>query len=198
MKHVTKQFVTAGDATFTIEVPASLQAAPHNYAAHYTYRVQRVEATERWPAAWFAKVLTGPDNEADFTYLGKLDDFTGQTRTTAKSARWADTKQLKLLNRVLARVWGDDHAAYEAAGFRTHHEGRCGRCNRKLTTPESVERGIGPECAEIMGLAPQPAPAPAPAPAANGTDAAAKPAKAKRRRKKVAAGVSNGPDRVDD
>ncbi len=28
------------------------------------------------------------------------------------------------------------------------HEGKCARCGRKLTTPESIQRGLGPECAE--------------------------------------------------
>jgi hypothetical protein len=27
-----------------------------------------------------------------------------------------------------------------------HHEGRCGRCGRALTVPESIESGFGPEC----------------------------------------------------
>lgn len=27
------------------------------------------------------------------------------------------------------------------------HEGRCGRCGRKLTVPSSIETGLGPECA---------------------------------------------------
>jgi hypothetical protein len=26
------------------------------------------------------------------------------------------------------------------------HEGKCGRCNRKLTVPSSIESGFGPEC----------------------------------------------------
>jgi hypothetical protein len=26
------------------------------------------------------------------------------------------------------------------------HEGRCGACGRRLTVPESIERGLGPEC----------------------------------------------------
>lgn len=28
------------------------------------------------------------------------------------------------------------------------HEGQCGVCARKLTDPESIKRGIGPECAK--------------------------------------------------
>ena len=30
------------------------------------------------------------------------------------------------------------------------HEGRCGRCGRKLTTPQSVETGFGPVCAQNL------------------------------------------------
>jgi len=29
---------------------------------------------------------------------------------------------------------------------QVYHEGRCGRCGRKLTTPASIEAGFGPEC----------------------------------------------------
>ena len=32
--------------------------------------------------------------------------------------------------------------------FEFWHEGRCGKCGKKLTTPESIERGLGPECAK--------------------------------------------------
>lgn len=140
---VSKEFITAGDATFTIDAPTG----------HHTYRVQRVEATDRWAESYFVKMLTGPDNTSDFTYLGKLDTFTGQVALTAKSRATPETFAYRLLNRVLARVWCDDHAAYEQHGFRTHHEGRCGRCGRKLTVPASIESGVGPECSKIMEAA---------------------------------------------
>lgn len=32
------------------------------------------------------------------------------------------------------------------------HEGVCGRCGRRLTVPESIEMGFGPDCLEKMGL----------------------------------------------
>ena len=32
------------------------------------------------------------------------------------------------------------------------HEGRCGKCARKLTTPESVDTGFGPECSDQLGI----------------------------------------------
>lgn len=139
---VTREFILAGDAIFTVETPDG---------KHYTYRIEKIEATDRWPTVWFAKMLTGPDNDGDYSYVGKLCDFTGQVRVTAKSVLPADAYPIRLLNRVLCRVWGDDHAAIERAGFKVFHEGRCGRCARRLTTPESVTRGIGPECAKLLG-----------------------------------------------
>lgn len=142
---VTKQFILAGDAIFTIQCPDG---------THHTYRVQHVPANDRYPAAWFVKLFTGSDNENPkaYTYLGKLNDFTGQITLSAKSCRNADHISVRLLNRVLARVWADDHAAYQQHGYATHHESRCGRCGRRLTVPESVEEGIGPECRKIMGM----------------------------------------------
>lgn len=141
--HISREFVLAGAATFTVECPDG---------THHTYHVARSPATDRWAESYFAKVLTGPDNSdyGDFTYLGKLDDFTGQVRTTKASMHLADSYATKLLNRILARVWGDDHEAYERHGYRTMHCGRCGKCGRKLTTPDSVARGIGPECARKL------------------------------------------------
>lgn len=35
---------------------------------------------------------------------------------------------------------------------RIYHMGRCGRCGRALTTPESILTGLGPECAKMLGI----------------------------------------------
>lgn len=142
---ITKDFITAGNATFTIETPD---------AEHMTFRVRRVEPTERFPKpAYFVSTLIGPCNETNYIYVGKLDDFTGQVSTTAKSEQWRDTFRFRLLNRILCRVWGGEHAAFESYGYRLMHCGKCGRCGRKLTVPSSIDSGIGPECARQMGVA---------------------------------------------
>lgn len=141
---VGKDFVLAGDAVFTIEVPAEFQKG--DVKPWYTYRVQRKEADGQYPEAFFVKLLTGPENTRDFTYLGKLDPYTSETKVTARSQFAQDSFPVRLLNRLLARVWSCDHDAYRKHGFKLHHEGRCGRCGRRLTVPSSVESGIGPEC----------------------------------------------------
>ncbi|MDE2095757.1 MAG: hypothetical protein KGL39_00750 [Patescibacteria group bacterium] len=141
---ISKKFLLAGNAIFTIE------SVNPNYRPHYTYRIQKVEASDRWKESYFVKLLAGPDNTSDYIYLGKLDTFTGQVIVTAKSERQKETFPFRLLNRILARVWADDHTAYEQYGYQTHHAGRCGRCGKVLTVPTSIETGLGPECQKIL------------------------------------------------
>lgn len=33
-----------------------------------------------------------------------------------------------------------------------YHTGKCGRCGKKLTTPESILTGLGPECCKKVGI----------------------------------------------
>ena len=38
-------------------------------------------------------------------------------------------------------------------GYEARHEGRCARCGRALTVPESIDSGFGPECARKVAAA---------------------------------------------
>jgi hypothetical protein len=93
--------------------------------------------------ALYFRALAAPDNERDFHYLGCLDFAglyhasreAGQFPDHLQAARWLSAALVcSRLDLVLkhAEVW---------------HEGRCGRCGRQLTVPESIETGFGPECA---------------------------------------------------
>lgn len=145
---ITKEFALAGDARFTVE-PDPAWAAGRGCPPHWTFRLRRVEfAGGR--TCLFASLLTGPDNEASYTYLGVVREDTGEVRLTAKSGLADDSWPVRVLRRVLARLFAGEGAAVEAAGWKVHHEGRCGRCGRVLTVPESIETGIGPECAKRM------------------------------------------------
>lgn len=131
-------FVKAGNATFTLKSKRT--------AAHYTYRAQVCKDA---PGKFFVSLLTGPNNTKDYTYLGMIvaDTF----RTTKKSRMTADAKPVKALDFLLRHVVVASQEPTKL-DLEVYHEGRCGRCNRLLTVPESVERGIGPDCAEQMGL----------------------------------------------
>lgn len=138
-------FVTAGKATFTLESEKT--------GTHFTYRVDRIKNSD--PAAYYVSVLTGSNNETDYSYAGILRPLTTslEFKSTAKS------KVARSALSVSAFVWFWDRV--QSGNFpphvKMHHKGACGRCGRSLTTPESVERGIGPECAgKLAGADRQP------------------------------------------
>ncbi len=85
-------------------------------------------------------VMTGSDNESHFSFLGTLRGE--QVVISAKSK--AGDKGLRaqsILNWTFAAAGRDD-----LRSVRVLHEGRCGRCGRKLTVPASIDTGLGPEC----------------------------------------------------
>ena len=135
-----KTFVTAGDAIFTLK--------SRRTETRYTYRVTKKEASEQYPAAYFVKVLTGPDNESSYTYLGKLDADSGDVVLTRASKLVEDSAPVKAIRWALRRIW----QAIELTDCEFHHAGKYCRCGRTLTVPESVESGIGPECAKLIGI----------------------------------------------
>lgn len=128
-------FATAGNARLTIVSKAT--------GARFTYRLRRSEDGK----ITFVGLLTGSDNENAFTYIGiiRLGDYT----RTAKVKISEDAPSIK----AFAFFWRHlSQANIIHPGIEVWHEGRCGRCARTLTVPESIERGIGPDCAEQMGL----------------------------------------------
>lgn len=146
---IGKEFISAGNAVFTLEIPSDF-AESHGTPNHYTFKVRKKEADDRFPETCFVSLLTGPENTSDYSYLGILNPSEGTVRLTAKSRVTDESMVVKLLRRVLSRLWKDEGNAIESAGFKLHHEGKCGRCGRMLTVPESIESGIGPECRKLM------------------------------------------------
>lgn len=135
--NVTKRFVLAGNAVFT---------ATSVTGAHYTFKVKRVDPREGSyykTAAYFVSLLTGSSNMSDFTYMGQLAPNTGEVRLTKKSNYTKDSTPFKVVNYVFGLLWREMPLP---AGYDLQHEGKCGRCGRRLTHPESITSGIGPEC----------------------------------------------------
>jgi hypothetical protein len=132
------RFILGGNATFTLRSTAS--------GTRYTYKVKKAEVDPRYPnsVTWFVSLLSGPDNESDFTYLGIVRD--NVFRTTAKSRMNMDSTPVKAFNWSFKNfVQGTTPAQLEL-----WHAGRCGRCGRTLTVPESIASGFGPECINKM------------------------------------------------
>ena len=136
---VNKQFVTAGNAIFTVQSISG---------QYYTYRIARKEANGSYKETFFASVLTGPDNTSDYTYVGILNPITGAVTLTKSSKYDRDATLFKVLNWALNHLWNEKPLP---EGYQIRHEGRCGRCGHPLTTPTSLDIGLGPECAKKVG-----------------------------------------------
>jgi hypothetical protein len=114
----------------------------------YTYSVSRARdrATGEPKDFWFVGLLSGPDNTADYQYLGMLDG--SGFRLTKASKLTADSAPVRGFNYFWKHITQDQLPT----DMTVRHEGSCGRCGRTLTTPRSLQLGIGPECAAKMGL----------------------------------------------
>jgi hypothetical protein len=133
-----RKFATAGNAIVTLESAKTGQ--------HFTYRLRQLTDKQDNPISkWFVSLLTGQNNESDYNYIGLLDD--SGFRLTAKSKASEDAPSVK----GFKFFWNHVSHDHLPENLIVHHEGRCGRCARKLTVPESIESGYGPECIHKIG-----------------------------------------------
>jgi hypothetical protein len=121
--------------------------------ARFTFRFSRpAEEPGRARPIWVS-VLTGPDNDSHYEFLGTMWPTPGRSwgyRHSTKS-RIADlAPSVKAANWIFRWLALDSKVLLEEAEW--WHEGRCGRCGRTLTVPESIETGFGPDCAAFLGL----------------------------------------------
>lgn len=122
-------FAFGGRSRFTLVSKAS--------GKRYTYRVAKAKDSEDM---FFASLLVGQNNEADYEYLGFIKApqgglIAGKKGNPAHPAYRALDWAFKHLSQ------GNMHEQLEF-----WHEGRCARCGRALTDPASIEAGFGPEC----------------------------------------------------
>jgi hypothetical protein len=93
-------------------------------------------------------LLTGPDNERDYTAFAFVND---NGIVVWKKKRSKDLGKLSVFEHYAEMLW------YMAVGhgdlmdnYELITEGVCLVCNRALTTPDSCRRGVGPVCAGKM------------------------------------------------
>jgi hypothetical protein len=149
-------FLFAGKAIFTVTNPAGIR---------YTFKVSKPE--ERFNGEYFASVMKGSDNENDYRYIGMLSE-SGALRYTKGTKFGSETTEAKVLRFAVAILLG---LRTVPEGYTLMHAGKCGRCARTLTVPESIASGIGPECAGKMGLTVERTTKPARKPAASSATA---------------------------
>lgn len=138
-------YVALGHGTFTL---VGLQT-------RYTFKLTQKENETGDRSPIFVSLLTGPQNETDYHYIGFIP----------ARKQGSDGIGIAPMQLVAGRKGNPNHPAFIALNWWLNayrldnpkiemvefwHEGTCGHCGRKLTTPESIERGIGPKCAERL------------------------------------------------
>lgn len=150
-REAIEPYVLGGNATVTVVSKTT--------GARFTYKVEQKRVRPRkdgeteeeydarkrraYDGPRFVKVMTGPDNEHCYTYVGHIDE---------KRRFRLDRRSKLSANAPSVSAWQWFWSALRAKSEKIDqcevwHDGRCSRCGRKLTVPESVASGIGPVCA---------------------------------------------------
>jgi len=135
----SRDFMLGGNATVTLVSTKT--------GTRFTYKIRAADDGK----VHFVSLLNGPDNESDYKYLGRIVDGEklwigrrvpkagdiGMDAPSALAFQWAWERLCRGVMLDSLEIW---------------HEGRCGRCSRKLTVPSSIASGFGPECAGKVGF----------------------------------------------
>jgi hypothetical protein len=129
-----KRFILAGNARFTVKNTMT--------GNRFTFHVRKPDKSK----PHFVKLLTGSDNSRDYTFLGTIFN-----ERTYRHGRRSSVGEDAMSNRAFAYVWGLLANGEDIPGsVEIYHEGRCGRCGRRLTVPESVISGFGALCRGLV------------------------------------------------
>lgn len=130
-RNAVSEFLYAGKSTVTLR---SIKTQKR-----FTYRVRQSDDKN----VWFVSVLNGPDNESSYGYIGTIKKSAMRFEHGRKAKIAADAPCVRAFAWFHANLATGERLG---EGVEVWHEGKCGRCGRKLTVPESIAHGIGPEC----------------------------------------------------
>jgi hypothetical protein len=118
-------FILAGNSTVTF-----VNSKTNN---RFTFKIRKSKDSE----LYFVSLLNSPDN---YVYIGIIipDGF----RHSKKSSISEKSQSVQVFKYVYNKLIKDTLEDF----IQIWHEGKCGKCGRKLTVPNSISTGIGPEC----------------------------------------------------
>lgn len=135
-------FLEAGRAIITVRSKATGNRRTFKFS-----RPTEDRSTGQARPIW-VNLLAGPDNGSDYVFIGTIWPNPGQW--TFKRSRKLTSANVAANGAIAVVEWLVKHInTSPEALFRQAelwHEGRCGRCGRRLTVPESIASGFGPEC----------------------------------------------------
>jgi len=133
-----RKFALSGNAVFTMVSKRS--------GTRFTYRIRRLDSDK----PFFIQLMNGPDNTLSYAYFGVMfgkgvdQDFQSY-RHGARKAKVARTApSVQGFEWLLRHIMHDETLDL----VEIWHQGKCGKCRKALTVPESIESGLGPVCAK--------------------------------------------------
>jgi hypothetical protein len=123
------KFIFAGNSTFTV-----VNTLTDN---RFTF-ILKLSKTSN---LFFVKVLSGPDT---YTYIGTCAN--GYFKHSKKSVISQDAQSVKVFSYILNRLRTNTLQDF----IEIWHEGKCGKCGKKLTVPSSIDNGLGPNCLKSL------------------------------------------------
>jgi len=128
------------------EIPDGLYTVKREDETHITFRFRTQKDDDTFaPGQQIVSTLIGQNNEGDYLQWGFVNAHTGGIAVW-KSRRDRVNDWPILAHALITGDWQLAGLTYAKAS------GNCYICNRRLTVPESIESGIGPICAEKIGL----------------------------------------------
>jgi len=120
------------NGTVTLKNPAT--------GNHRTFQIRTQPDDSKFaPGQRIVALMDGPDNVNSYRPFGFISE-------SGWINLWRKHRESKTFQ-TYAHMLRDPNHWEENHSIEYLHEGRCRICNRKLTTPDSVESGIGPVCA---------------------------------------------------
>lgn len=136
---ISMEFVRAGRAVFTVS---------NNSGKHMTFKVIKFVNQGNGLDSFYVMRKEG----SRFQYMGFLNgrdevQLTFKSRNVYGLSNTSDC--VLVFNWAMKVIKGISKLPY---GYDIKHEGKCGRCGRNLTHPQSIETGFGPECVKHYTL----------------------------------------------
>jgi hypothetical protein len=116
---------------------------------YFVYKIKRVKRTDITYQAIFTQ---DPKDERQWLYIGALFDNGDRFRFSLVKQNRDIIKSFKatiIFEAIIARYINSLKPFRDIA---IYHNGYCCMCGKPLTTPESIECGIGPKCLENFRL----------------------------------------------
>lgn len=127
-------YIMGGNSTFTLVCNNT----------RYTYKIlERFLADGSSIYAVF--ILSGPDNVNNYRQFARIKVIDGMPKLELLGRTTNIIEYFEYIKMLYYGLLFQDYS--KISDWQVWHTGRCSRCGRLLTVPESIENGIGPECA---------------------------------------------------